>query len=134
MQTTKKELLAQVEYIQGLATGYEILEGSKWEEDIPAHLVGSRFEFPHLGLDEGSATYGRAWRIYASGGSKYRTAHFDPFHMGSGFLGMTKNEAMTTLRGIRAGLLAMHEANVKQWDEVDEEAVNDRLHGEEVGA
>lgn len=56
-----------------------------------------------LGLDQGSATYGRAWRIFSTGldGS---TGHADPFQLGSGYLGWSKAEAHLTLRGLEAGL------------------------------
>ena len=56
-----------------------------------------------LGLDQGSATYGRAWRIFSTG-LDGNTGHGDPFHLGSGYLGWSKAEAHLTLRGLEAGL------------------------------
>jgi hypothetical protein len=85
--------------------GAQLLDGGEWL-DIPEHLRETRFRFPFFGLDEGSATYGRAWRLYASGGSKYQTAHHDPLHLGSGYLGSTKREAHLALRGIVSALEA----------------------------
>ena len=73
--------------------GGHLLEGEPNEWGSP------RFE-----LEEGSATYGRGWRIYATGGSKYNTGHYDPFRMSSGYLGWSKREAYQTLRGLVAGL------------------------------
>ena len=107
-QVTVRELRAVVKSINDTAKELGILEGEEWTEQTgaPAHLVGTSYQFPHLGLDEGSATYGRAWRIFATGGTRYQTGHSDPFHIGSGFLGSTKSEAMRALRGIEAGLWA----------------------------
>jgi hypothetical protein len=56
-----------------------------------------------LGLDQGSATYGRAWRIFSTG-LDGNSGHSDPFHLGSGYLGWSKAEAHLTLRGLEAGL------------------------------
>lgn len=88
------------------SAGGHLLEGGEWVDGIPEHLTRTRYSFPFFGLEEGSATYGRAWRLYASGGSKYQTAHFDPLHLGSGYLGTTKREAYLALRAIVAALEA----------------------------
>ena len=88
------------------SAGGHLLEGGEWVEDIPEYLTKTRYSFPFFGLEEGSATYGRAYRLYASGGSRYRTGHFDPLHMGDGYLGGTKREAYVALRGIVAALEA----------------------------
>lgn len=107
-RVTVKEIRAVVASIEKMAETLGILEGGEWTADspepIPAHLVESRYRFPHLVLEEGSATYGRAWRLNGSGGDRYRTGHSDPFRLGSGYLGSTKSEAMRALRGIQAGL------------------------------
>jgi hypothetical protein len=55
---------------------------------------------PHLLLQYGSPTYGNAWRIFASGGSVYRSGHSDPLHLTLGYLGSTRSEAWQTLTGI----------------------------------
>lgn len=102
---TAAQLRAMAKRVSDLAIEAGILEGGEWV-DIPAHLSDTRYKFPHLQLDEGSKTYGRAWRLNGSGGSKYQTAHFDPLRLGSGFLGATKREAWIALRGIEAALRA----------------------------
>lgn len=91
MTTTIRELEALIDMVNRY--GGHLLEGEPNEWGAPRFV-----------LEQGSATYGRAWRIYATGGTKYRTAHFDPFRIGSGYLGSTKREAYQTLRGLVAGL------------------------------
>lgn len=56
-----------------------------------------------LGLDQGSATYGRAWRIFSTG-LDGNTGHSDPFGLSSGYLGWSKAEAWLSLRALEAGL------------------------------
>jgi hypothetical protein len=109
-KVTNHQLRAIAGRISGLATLAGILEGDQWVDGIPEHLVDTRYEFPHLQLDMGSATYGRAYRLNGSGGSVYRTAHFDPMRLGSGYLGNTKREAYLALRAIEAGLSAARKA------------------------
>ena len=118
MATTTKEIRLLVNLVDKLALEIGLYEGDKWEittpetgagtfnhrGPIPAHLVGSSYEMPHAVLQEGSPTYGTAWRLDATGGTHYGTAHYDPFRLGSGFLGSTKAEAYRTLRGLLAGL------------------------------
>jgi hypothetical protein len=103
-KVTMNDLRIRAKQVEELAITLGLLEGGEWVDDIPAHLENSNYRFPHLWLDQGSATYGRAWRLNASGGQKYKTAHYDVFHMSSGYLGWTKAEAMQTLRGLEAGL------------------------------
>ena len=116
--TTTKEIQTLVRIINDLAIELGIYEGTEWRTDspvtgagtfvergaIPAHLADSAYRFPHAVLQQGSATYGLAWRLDATGGTRYGTAHYDAFRLGSGYLGSTKNEAYQTLRGIMAGL------------------------------
>ena len=102
-RVTTQQLRGLVEGIELCANQLNLLEGGEWL-DIPDHLKGSRYEFPHLVLDEGSPTYGRAWRLNGQGGSRYKTAHFDPLHLGSGYLGSTKREAYVALRSLLNGL------------------------------
>ena len=58
---------------------------------------------PHLVLQEGSKTYGRAFRIHFTGGSKYGSGHWEPRGF-SDYLGGTKAEAERTLRSLIAGI------------------------------
>lgn len=104
-----RELRMVARDVDRLARVCGILEGDEWTTDTgcPEHLVDSSYRFPHLVLDEGSATYGRAWRLNATGGTRYRTGHSDPLHLGSGYLGSTKAEAMRCLRGLQMALWAM---------------------------
>lgn len=113
---TTAQLRALVQRVEALAQEAGLLEGGEWI-DIPDHLKDTRYRLPHLQLDEGSPTYGRAWRLNGSGGSKYQTAHFDPFHLGSGFLGATKREAWLALRTLESGL---HAVKVSKKQEVTE--------------
>lgn len=103
MKVTIQDINYRVEYLNRLVEELGILEGDKWE-DIPEHLKGTRYEYPHLVLEQGSQTYGRAWRLNGSGGSKYQTAHFDPLRLGSGYLGWTKAEVYNTLNGLISGI------------------------------
>lgn len=100
---TSAQLRAMAERVSALTIELGILEGGEWL-DIPEHLADTRYKFPHVQLDEGSPTYGRAWRLNGSGGAKYQTGHFDPLRLGSGFLGATKREAWIALRGIESAL------------------------------
>ena len=63
---------------------------------------------PHLVLQEGSKTYGRAFRVHFTGGSKYGSGHYEPRGFND-YLGRTKAEAEQSLRkliaGIRTGLM-----------------------------
>ena len=104
MNATLKGLRATVDLINARAIELGLLEGEKWVDGIPPHLVGSDFEMPHLWLEEGTQTYGRAWRLYGVGGSKYRTGSYVVFRLGSGYLGWTKNEAQLSLRSIMSTL------------------------------
>lgn len=109
------DLRVRVQQVELLAHDLGLLQGGEWVDGIPEHLADSHYRFPHLWLDQGSATYGRAWRLHAVGGQKYQTGHHDVFHMGSGYLGWTKAEAFQTLRGLEAGLReAFHVAQLKQ--------------------
>ena len=104
MNATLKGLRATVDLINAQAIELGLLEGEKWVDGIPPHLVGSAFEMPHLYLEEGTQTYGRAWRLYGVGGSKYQTGSYDVFFLSSGYVGWTKNEVELSLRAIRSTL------------------------------
>ena len=125
MSVSVRDIRKLAENISDMAAVLGILEGGEWTRDssdhIPEHLEGSRYRFPHLVLDEGSVTYGRAWRLNGSGGDKYRTAHYDPLRLGSGYLGSTKVEAYRCLQGLSSALwLAMDEGTTaKYWERVN---------------
>jgi hypothetical protein len=118
MTTTLKEIRQLVSMVDKLATELGLYEGEEWTTTtpttgagtfnergaIPEHLKDSAYRLPHATLQEGSATYGRAWRLCATGGTHYGTAEYDPFRLGSGYLGNTKSEAYRTLRGLLTGL------------------------------
>lgn len=118
MATTTNDLRQVTKLIDQLAKELGLYEGEEWTTDtpttgkgtfnergaIPEHLKDSAYRYPHAKLQEGSPTYGIAWRLVATGGTHYGTAEFDPFRLGSGYLGMTKNEAYRTLRGLLTGL------------------------------
>ena len=104
MNATLKGLRATVDLINARAIELGLLEGDKWVDGIPWHLVESPYEMPHLYLEEGTQTYGRAWRLVGIGGSKYQTGHYDVFRLGDGYLGWTKNEAQLSLRAIMSTL------------------------------
>ena len=109
-KVTNEQLRTITGRVSVLAARLGMLEGDQWTDGIPDYLIDTRYEFPHLQLEIGSATYGRAYRLNGSGGSVYRTAHFDPMRLGSGYLGNTKREAYLALRAIEAGLYAADKA------------------------
>ena len=58
-------------------------------------------------LDQGSKTYGRAYRLYTvnyDNGGGYSDS---PLYLGDGFLGMTKREAWLSLRSILRAMEAV---------------------------
>jgi hypothetical protein len=115
---TLSDIQVLVKRIDGLAKELGIYEGGEWTTDspvtgkgtfiergpIPTHLADSVYRFPHAVLQQGSPTYGQAWRLNATGGTHYGTGEYDPFRLGSGFLGVTKVEAYRALCGLVAGL------------------------------
>jgi len=95
MQTTMEDLHRLVGVLEGLVK--PLLEGEEVVSDL------SRYNKPHLVLQEGSRTYGRAFRIHFTGGSKYGSGHWEPRGF-SDYLGGTKAEAERTLRSLIAGI------------------------------
>lgn len=100
--TTKMEDLHRLvavleELVQPLLEGEEVTSGTY-----------ESMRKPHLVLQEGSKTYGRAFRVHFTGGSKYGSGHWEPRGF-SDYLGGTKAEAEQSLRkliaGIRTGLM-----------------------------
>ena len=95
MKISNAQLETRVKAIEGYMKEFGLLEGDTLEE--------TNYEFmkePHLILQYGSPTYGNSWRIFATGGTKYRSAHYDPLHLTLGYLGSTRSEAWQTLTGI----------------------------------
>ena len=106
MQTTMEEIRSLVQTLEKLI---EPLFEGEVVEDAPYESM----KRPHLVLQEGSKTYGRAFRVFFSGGSKYGSGHCEPRGF-SDYLGGTKAEAAQSLRkliaGIRTGLLIAEKA------------------------
>lgn len=100
MKTTTEDLRRLTAVLEELVK--PLFEGEEIESPFESHRK------PHLVLQEGSKTYGRAYRIHFTGGSKYGSGHCEPRGF-SDYLGMTKAEAERTLRsliaGIRTGLM-----------------------------
>lgn len=105
MQTTIEEVRSLVKVLEELVT--PLFEGEIVEDTYESN------KRPHLVLQEGSKTYGRAWRVHFSGGSKYGSGHCEPRGF-SDYLGGSKAEAAQSLRkliaGIRTGLLIAEKA------------------------
>jgi hypothetical protein len=95
MQTTVEDLDRLVAVLEGLVQ--PLLEGEVIEATYESN------KRPHLVLQLGSKTYGRAYRIFFSGGSKYGSGHWEPRGF-SDYLGGTKAEAERTLRSLIAGI------------------------------
>ena len=108
MQTTMEEVRNLVKVLEELVQ--PLLEGEVVEDTYESN------KRPHLVLQEGSKTYGRAWRIHFTGGSKYGSGHWEPRGF-SDYLGGTKAEAAHSLRkliaGIRTGLLIAEQKEAK---------------------
>jgi hypothetical protein len=109
MQTTMEEIRSLVQTLEKLIE--PLFEGDV-VEDAPYESM----KRPHLVLQEGSKTYGRAFRIHFSGGSHYGSGHCEPRGF-SDYLGGTKAEAAQSLRkliaGIRTGLLIAEKKEVQ---------------------
>jgi hypothetical protein len=95
MRITNEQFNLRVKAIEEYMKEAGLLEGDTLEESSYESM-----REPHLILQVGSPTYGRAWRIFATGGTKYRSAHYDPMHLTLGYLGSTRSEAWQTLTGI----------------------------------
>ena len=96
MQTKMEDLHRLVAVLEELVK--PLLEG----EEVTSGTYES-MRYPHLVLQEGSKTYGRAFRIHFTGGSKYGSGHCEPRGF-SDYLGGTKAEAERTLRSLIAGI------------------------------
>jgi hypothetical protein len=95
MQTTMEEVRNLVAVLEKLVQ--PLLEGEVVEDTYESN------KRPHIVLQAGSKTYGRAFRIHFTGGSKYGSGHWEPRGF-SDYLGGTKAEAAHTLRKLIAGI------------------------------
>ena len=95
MQTTMEEIRSLVAILEKLIE--PLFEGEVVEDTYESN------KRPHLVLQEGSKTYGRAFRIFFSGGSHYGSGHWEPRGF-SDYLGGTKAEAAQSLRKLIAGI------------------------------
>lgn len=95
-QTKMEDLHRLVAVLEKLVQ--PLLEGEV-VEDAPYESM----KRPHLVLQEGSKTYGRAFRIHFTGGSQYGSGHCEPRGF-SDYLGGTKAEAERTLRSLISGI------------------------------
>jgi hypothetical protein len=95
MQTTMEEIRSLVAILEKLIE--PLFEGEVVEDTYESN------KRPHLVLQEGSKTYGRAFRIFFSGGSHYGSGHWEPRGF-SDYLGGSKAEAAQSLRKLIAGI------------------------------
>jgi hypothetical protein len=77
--------------------GSEMCIRDRWKGDYA--------RFPKFILQIGSKTYGHAFRIHCTGGTRYQTGWGEPRFFDS-YLGMTKAEAYNALRFLVAGIRA----------------------------
>lgn len=102
MKVTNQQLETRVKAIEAYMREFDLLEG----ETLVDAAYDSMKE-PHLILQYGSPTYGNAWRLFATGGTRYGSGHSDPMHLTLGYLGATRSEAWQTLTGIYTALGAL---------------------------
>ena len=95
MQTTMEEIRSLVAILEKLVE--PLFEGEVVEDTYESN------KRPHLVLQEGSKTYGRAFRIFFSGGSHSGSGHWEPRGF-SDSLGGSKAEAAQRLRKLIAGI------------------------------
>ena len=97
MTTTKQELEDLIKLLGELYA--PLMEGEEIEDTYKSNGR------PHFVLQHGSKTYGMAYRIHLTGGTKYGSGWCEPRHF-SDYLGSTREEAANKLRGIIAGIRA----------------------------
>lgn len=95
MNTTMEDLRRLVGVLEELVR--PLLEGEEVKDTYESN------KRPHLVFQAGNKTYGRAFRVHFSGGSKYGSGHWEPRGF-SDYLGATKAEAERTLRSLIAGI------------------------------
>jgi hypothetical protein len=85
-------------------------------KDVRAVFARLQKRLPHLHLvlDEGSKTYGRAWRIHhvPDGQSGHHTI---PGHTAGGYLGMTAREAYEALHNLLYGMDMLEASPGHRW-------------------
>jgi hypothetical protein len=94
MDITNQMLENRVKMIEQYMLESGLLKGEELESEFPS------MRKPHLILQYGSPTYGTGWRIFATGGTYYQSAHYDPLNLTYGYIGWTRKEAWQTLTGI----------------------------------
>ena len=102
MKITNAQFETRVKAIEEYMRELGLLEGETLGEEVYESM-----RTPHLILQYGSPTYGNAWRIFATGGTRYGSGHSDPLHLTLGYLGWTRSEAWQTLTGIYTALSAV---------------------------
>ena len=102
MKVSNNQIEIRVKAIEGYMKEQGLLEGETLDDANYESM-----KEPHLILQYGSPTYGAAWRLFATGGTHYRSAHYDPIHLTLGYLGATRSEAWQTLTGIYTALSAI---------------------------
>lgn len=102
MRISKAQFETRVKAIEEYMKELGLLEGEVLGEEVYESM-----RTPHLILQYGSPTYGNAWRLFATGGTVYRSGHSDPMHLTLGYLGWTRSEAWQTLTGIYTALGAI---------------------------
>lgn len=102
MRISNAQLETRVNMIQQYMKELGLLEGETLEDSSYESM-----KEPHLILQYGSPTYGNAWRLFATGGTVYRSGHSDPLYLTLGYLGSTRSEAWQTLTGIYTALSAI---------------------------
>lgn len=117
MKITNAQFETRVKAIEEYMKELGLLEGEVLGEEVYESM-----RTPHLILQYGSPTYGNAWRIFATGGSKYRSAHYDPLHLTLGYLGWTRSEAWQTLTGIYTTFSALSWKKLQESYALQEEA------------
>lgn len=87
-------------------------EAETWAERITDEMVmlGLIHRDDSMTVEVGSKTYGRAFRLYRKPFNEGGLSDW-PLHLGDGFLGLTSDEARTTLRGILYTLEAISAMN-----------------------
>jgi hypothetical protein len=102
MKITNKNLEYLVEELN--REGAHLLEGDEWTDRNP-EWKSDYARFPKFILQIGSKTYGHAFRIHCTGGTRYQTGWGEPRYFDS-YLGMTKADAYQALRFLVAGIRA----------------------------
>ena len=117
MRISNAQFETRVKAIEEYMREAGLLEGEVLGEEVYESM-----RTPHLILQYGSPTYGNAWRIFATGGTVYRSGHSDPLHLTLGYLGWTRSEAWQTLSGIYNTFSALSWKKLQESYALQEEA------------